>query len=128
MDLAFLKPLFSSTSAVYFKRGYLTLRSSDKIRSDKLVSSDRLVIQDYEMVPAAAWSPESQSVLSALNRHKEFGLAFDVTGTPDAPVFDGFENALMGQLEKDFGPQTMAILRQRTRQETGKLAESFRKS
>ncbi|HTL70046.1 MAG TPA: DUF748 domain-containing protein [Candidatus Eisenbacteria bacterium] len=121
LDLAPLVPLYRSTSPVFFEKGWLTLVSKTTLEPGRVVSRNHLRLEDYKMLPVDSWSPESGTVLMALNRHPVLDLRFEVTGDPARPSFEGFVQALAQALEKDFDRRTLDMIRARARQEMDRI-------
>ncbi len=124
-DLTPLLPLYRSTSPVFFDRGFVTLHSDTRLAAEKIDSRNHLRIDDYAMRPAVSWSPESSTVLRALNRHRALDIRFAVTGHPDHPSFEGFVDSLLKMLEKDFDKHTLTLIRARAQQEMAKAENSL---
>lgn len=128
LDLALMRPVYASSSPVYFRKGFVTLTSSSRFGPGELYSRNHLKIEGHEIRSNLAWSPESRAVLSALNRHPSLDVAFTVDGTPEQPSLKGLEESLVGVLRNDFDPRTLSIIRVRLSDEFNKITEQFRRA
>ena len=128
LDLMLFKPLYVKTSPVYFERGFITWTSSARMTSDRLWSSHRVKFEDHRLRSTTAWSPESEAVLSALNRHPSFELRFKIIEDQGRILFEGMEESVAAVLKKDFNPKTIRSIQARTSEELQTLAERFQKA
>jgi len=74
------------------------------------------------MRSVTGWSPESEAMLRALNRHKTLDLRFRMEGKEEGVSFEGAEESLSKILEHDFNAKTLRAIRLRVSQELNKLA------
>lgn len=125
IDLAALRPFYQKTSPVFFERGLLTIRSRTVFAEKNLQSENHLRITDFYMKPTVGWSPQSQTVLNALNSHKDLPLQFTLAGDPSAPKFYGFEDSFVNILKKDFDALPLGFIRRRLSFEVERLEARF---
>ncbi len=122
LDLTLVEPLYAKTSPVVFERGFLTWSSLTRITPQRVQSTHKVRIEDHRMRSVTGWSPESEAMLRALNRHKTLDLRFRMEGKEEGVSFEGAEESLSKILEHDFNAKTLRAIRLRVSQELNKLA------
>ena len=75
------------------------------------------------MRSTVSWSLETDAVIKALNRHRDFELNFQITGSPEHPLIQGFDDSLIEGLKKDFNKNALALIRHRTNEELQKFTD-----
>ncbi len=121
MDLELLKPVYAKTSPVYFDRGFITWISQSRFGADNLYSVNRIKIDNHLIKSTVGWSQESNAIIRALNRHKDFELNFKINGTADHFSFQGFAESLGDVLKKDFNKSILFLIQRRTVEELDKV-------
>lgn len=104
LDLAPLAPLYERSLPVTFTRGFLTLESDSVMKTESLLSKNRLKLEEAQMAAKTKWGflgAADEAVLQALNSRASFDIQFEITGTPDKPSFSGFQTALMDLVKED---------------------------
>ncbi len=98
LDLGAFAPLYEGSLPVSFERGFLSLDSKSRIQGEVLESKNHIKIEDHVIVSKKTlgfFGGVDGPILAALNKRPSFELKFNIGGTPEAPSFGGFHEALM---------------------------------
>ena len=100
IDLAAVSFIYDNSLPVGVDKGILSVTSTTELINEDIVSNNRIVLRDHQLVPKNG-GPKTvlgvipiQTLCDALNQTTPLKLEFDATGSVSSPKITGFENTI----------------------------------
>ena len=129
IDMSIVRPIYEDSLPVSFSEGYLTLESKSRIEKEFLDSKNHLVLDAYQMTPSRTGilgNALTKAIVQALNKREKFELSFRITGDPEKPSFEGFQEPLMEMIKEDLAEGVSTSLTDKAKEQAGKLGEKLK--